>query len=261
MKEHYYINKVDLLGVNVSAMKADKAVNATWGLMKRQGLAKVFFLTAEGSLYCQDNPEVAETVNGCSLILVSDAHTEKAVISEQEANPEDYAPGSFAGKYLEKLFDKLNRESSDVYVISETDEQLTSILEYMGTGWDKMKLRGSSVTAENKDSFEKAINAINGIVPECVMICLPFIRQYEFLKEYSSMINAKLCVFIEKLQPIAERETREIPGFFKTFGLGNLFHWFQNKRKFSDRAIGSAFLKKVNRENQVGNSSDNDTSM
>lgn len=257
MKERYYINKVDVLGVNVSAMKADKAVNATWGLMKRQGLAKVFFLTAEGSLYCTENPEVAEKINECNLILASDAHMEKALITDQQTVPEDFRPGSFAAKYIEKLFDKLDREHADVFVVAETEEQLAAITEYIGNGWEHLRIKGASVPTENADLFENAVNNINGIIPECVLICLPFISQYEFLKRYSSMINARLCVYIEKLQPIAEREIVEVPGFFKTFGLGNLFHWFRNKRRFSERAIGSAFNRKVNEENQ----SDNDISM
>lgn len=260
MKEHYYINKVDVLGVNVSAMKADKAVNATWALMKRQGLAKVFFLTAEGSLYCTENPEVAETINRCNLILASDEHTEKAVISDHVVS-EDYDPGNYAREYLKILFDHLNRESGDVYVITETEDQLTSVVEYIGTGWDNLRIKGASVSMDNPDSFEKAINEINGIIPEYVLVCLPFTGQYDFLKGYSAMINAKLCVFVEKLQPIAERETTEVPGFYKKTGLGNFFHWIRNKRKFSDRMIGTAFLRKVNQENQTSHPQDNDISM
>ena len=67
MKEHSF-RKVNVLGIDVSVMRPEKAVNLTMDYMRRKGLEVVFFHSAESSLYCQNQSWAAESVQNMQLV-------------------------------------------------------------------------------------------------------------------------------------------------------------------------------------------------
>ena len=68
MKDRYH-KKANVLGIDVSVMRVDKAVNVSMELMRGKGLPVIYFLSAISSLLCQNNEQSAEYVKSCNLIL------------------------------------------------------------------------------------------------------------------------------------------------------------------------------------------------
>ena len=54
MKDRYH-KKANVLGIDVSVMRVDKAVNVSMELMRGKGLPVIYFLSAISSLLCQNN--------------------------------------------------------------------------------------------------------------------------------------------------------------------------------------------------------------
>ena len=71
MKDRYH-KKANVLGIDVSVMRVDKAVNVSMELMRGKGLPVIYFLSAISSLLCQNNEQSAEYVKSCNLILAGD---------------------------------------------------------------------------------------------------------------------------------------------------------------------------------------------
>ena len=128
MKEHSS-RKVNVLGTDVSVMRAEKAVNLTMDYMRRKGLEVVFFHSAESSLYCQNQPGAAEIIGNCQLVLPGDSHVEMAVRHQRNDSEDRKGIGEFADEYLKRLFAKLNRESREIYAVMEKQEHLDSLKE------------------------------------------------------------------------------------------------------------------------------------
>ena len=61
MKDRYH-KKANVLGIDVSVMRVDKAVNVSMELMRGKGLPVIYFLSAISSLLCQNNEQSAEYV-------------------------------------------------------------------------------------------------------------------------------------------------------------------------------------------------------
>ena len=59
MKDRYH-KKANVLGIDVSVMRVDKAVNVSMELMRGKGLPVIYFLSAISSLLCQNNEQSAE---------------------------------------------------------------------------------------------------------------------------------------------------------------------------------------------------------
>ena len=68
MKDRYH-KKANVLGIDVSVMRVDKAVNVSMELMRGKGLPVIYFLSAISSLLCQNNEQSAEYVKSCNAIL------------------------------------------------------------------------------------------------------------------------------------------------------------------------------------------------
>ena len=58
MKDRYH-KKANVLGIDVSVMRVDKAVNVSMELMRGKGLPVIYFLSAISSLLCQNNEQSA----------------------------------------------------------------------------------------------------------------------------------------------------------------------------------------------------------
>lgn len=102
MKDRYH-KKANVLGIDVSVMRVDKAVNVSMELM-REGLPVIYFLSAISSLLCQNNEQSAEYVKSCNLILAGDCHIEMAVHHRQDNGQIPEGIGEFADNYLKGCF-------------------------------------------------------------------------------------------------------------------------------------------------------------
>ena len=109
MKDRYH-KKANVLGIDVSMMRVDKAVNVSMELMRGKGLPVIYFLSAVSSFLCQNNGGAAEYGACCNLVLSGDRHMELAVRHQQEDGEVPQGIGEFADNYLKRLFVKLNRE-------------------------------------------------------------------------------------------------------------------------------------------------------
>ena len=95
MREHYF-KKVNVLGIDVTVMRPEKAVNVSMDFMRRRGMERVFFLSAESSLYCQNQSWAAEIVQASGLVLTGDRHIEMAAAHNQNADDNSKGIGEFA---------------------------------------------------------------------------------------------------------------------------------------------------------------------
>lgn len=244
MKEHSS-RKVNVLGIDVSMMRAEKAVNLTMDYMRRKGLEVVFFHSAESSLYCQNQPGAAEIVQNCQLVLPGDSHVEMAVRHQRNGSENQKGIGEFADEYLKRLFAKLNKESREIYAVMEKQEHLDSLQEYIGTSYPDIFQNGVVFDMGAGENPGKVVNEINANIPDIVFFCLPVEKQLMFVKEYAAMMNTRLCICIESVQPLISKETENAPAIIKILHLDGI--WFRLKRESIIRktVVGSIFKQKV----------------
>ncbi|MDO5147426.1 MAG: WecB/TagA/CpsF family glycosyltransferase [Eubacteriales bacterium] len=241
----YASKKVNVLGIDVSVMRPEKAVNLTMEYMRKQGLETIFFLSAEASLFCQNQPWAAELVRGCRLVLTGDKTTELAVSHRHSEGESADGIGKFADEYLKRLFWKLNREGREIYAVVEKQEHFDTFREYMESSYPDIVLQGIVYEGKTKGEPDKVVNEINGNIPDIVFFCLPVEQQLLFVKEYSSMMNTRLCICIESLWSLIRKETVEVPSILRLLHLDSI--WYEMGREPTLRKViaGSIFKKRV----------------
>ena len=247
MKDRYH-KKANVLGIDVSMMRVDKAVNVSMELMRGKGLPVIYFLSAVSSLLCQNNAGAAEYVASCNLVLSGDRHMELAVRHQQEDGEVPQGIGEFADNYLKRLFVKLNREGRSIYTIMDQEEHLTSLEEYMEESYRSIEVHGGIIGKNVKGEADRIVNEINACIPDIVFVCLPAERQIKFMEKYAAMMNTRLCILIESVQPLIRKETEEIPLWVQKLHLEGIYSWFKKEQKIRNTIVGSVFKKKVMRE-------------
>lgn len=247
MKDRYH-KKANVLGIDVSMMRVDKAVNVSMELMRGKGLPVICFLSAVSSLLCQNDEGAAAYVSSCNLILPGDRHIEMAVRHQQENGTIPEGIGEFADNYLKRLFAKINREGRSIYMIMDQDGYLDSMEEYMEESYRNIEVQGSVIRKETKGEADRIVNEINACIPDIVFVCLPPERQIKFMEKHATMMNTRLCILIESVQPLIRKETEEIPAWVQRLHLEGIYSWFKKEQKIKNTIVGSVFKKKVMNE-------------
>lgn len=243
MREHS--KKVNVLGIDVAVMRPDKAVNLSMDYMRRKGLKTIFFLSAESSLYCQSEPWAAKLIQSCPLILTGDRYMELAVRHQHSDGERSNGIGEFADEYLKRFLSKLNKENREIFAVMEKKEHMDSLEEYLHASYPDIYVKGIVFGGESKGEADKVINEINANIPDIVFFCLPVHQQMMFLKKYSAMINARLCICIESIQPLIRKETEEAPSLMRMLHLDHLWYHAKKDSLIKKTIVGSIFKKKV----------------
>ena len=247
MKDRYH-KKANVLGIDVSVMRVDKAVNVSMELMRGKGLPVICFLSAGSSLLCQNNEKVADYVTSCNLVLPGDRHIEMAVHHRQDNEEIPEGIGEFADNYLKRLFSKMNREGRSIYTITEQDAHLESLEQYMDESYHSIEVQGTVMRKETKGEADRIVNEINACIPDIVFVCIPADRQIKFMEKHAAMMNTRLCILIESIQPLIRKETEEIPAWVQSLHLEGIYAWFKKEQKIKNTIVGSIFKKKVMNE-------------
>ena len=164
-------------------------------------------------------------------------------IRHQRSSSEDRkCIGEFADEYLKRLFGKLNRESREIYAVMTKQEHLDSFKEYISSSYPDIFQNGTVFDGENTGTV---LNEINANIPDIVFFCLPVEQQIMFVRDFSSMMNTRLCICIESVQPLISKETESAPAVLRVLHLDEL--WFRMKREsvIKKTVIGSIFKQKV----------------
>ncbi len=244
MRERYH-RTANILGIRVSVIRVDRAVNISVDLMRKKGMSVICFLSAEGSLLCQNDETAASYIQSCQLVLPGDRHIEMASHHHQETGTLPEGMGEFADNYLKRLFTKISKDKGSIYTIMEQEDHLNSLETYMDELYPNIEVRGSVLVEGTKEESDKAVNQINACIPDIVFVCLSPEHQIQFMKNHAAMMNTGLCILVESIQPLIRKETEEVPGIFRAFRLEKLYAWFKREHKIRKTIVGSLFKKKV----------------
>lgn len=244
MKEHYF-KKVNVLGIDVSVMRPEKAVNISMDLMRAKGLNTVFFLSAGGSLFCQNSDWAAGLVQSLDLVLTGDRHTEMAAVHQNYNSDVSDETGRFADEYLMRLFHKLNREYREIYAVMEQRELLDALQAYLQEVYPGISFQGIVYEGETDAEPDKVVNEINAFIPDVVFLCLPVEQQLLFVREYSAMMNTRLCICMESMQALLHKINISVPRWVNLMHLNTVYRKLKGERKLQDMIVGSIFKKKI----------------
>lgn len=95
-------------------------------------------------------------------------------------------------EFFFQLMKILERNGHTVYVLGETEKEVTEACQYIADEFPRMKVAGAKAIAEFAGAEDAVINDINMIAPAVIISVLPSPMQERFLKEHKSMLLTKI---------------------------------------------------------------------
>lgn len=95
-------------------------------------------------------------------------------------------------EFFFQLMRILERNKYSVYVLGETQEEVSATCEYIAEEFPRLKILGSVALEESVGANEGVINDINLLAPDVIMSVLPSPAQEHFLVEHKAMLSARL---------------------------------------------------------------------
>ncbi len=245
MKEHTR-KQVNVLGIDVSVMRPEKAVNITMNYVNRKELSTIYFHTAGSSVFCQTHDWAAQRIQSSNLVLAGDRYMEEHTVAHAFSGQQN-RPGNglFSYAYLKRLFHRLNRETREIYLIMSREEHLNSMKEYMAEKYPDILVQGDVLGDEPASEQERIVNDINGIIPEIVFVCLPSEQLLKFVDEYQLMMNTRIIICFESLQQLVQSETENVPRLVEILHLDGIYQWIKKEGKIQEQIIGSIFKRSI----------------
>ena len=248
------LNKVNVLGTFVCDCEPDKSLALSLKAMYSHELNIVFFLSAAGSLFCQETPWAMDLVNSFPLVFPGDRDTEMAV--RHQVFQGENGPGEFVWEYMAGLLSHLQRESRELFLVTASRDMLTTFMDDLADRYPDISVSGMVYEQDVEGAADKVVNEINALIPHL----LPPKLQLMLLRDYESMMNAGLCICIDSLYPLLHKESRPVPAWVHALHLDSLFRWFHKEVRLESRMESriqkSLFRRKMTEENMLDTEQD-----
>ncbi len=236
--------KVNVLGIPVSAIQPEEAAGKSLELMRSKELHSIYFLSAGSSLYARENPWAADVISSCDFVLPGDKNMEEAIFSDGGTLEKEPGLEEYTDYYLNYLFYWLNKENRVVYSVVDGQKRLDIARDYFKENYPNISADGLVF----KD-YDNAVNEINAVIPDVLLLCLSVKEQVTFLKEYVSMMNTRLVVAIDTMESHFHKGADDVPSFVQMLHLERVYHWIKKDQKHQETIVSSLFKNKVAEEN------------
>lgn len=60
----------------------------------------------------------------------------------------------------------------------------------------------------------------------------------KFMEKHAAMMNTRLCILIESVQPLIRKETEEIPSWVEKLHLEGIYSWFKRNKRLRTPLLG-----------------------
>ncbi len=236
--------RIDLLGIGIDLYDTDEAYIETCKALARESLSLVYLVDTKACMEVVDSESLTRVLETADIVLPADESTESGVI-----NILGHTKGRvFVDDYFDRIFATIEEESREIFIITDTEEQLNRALTTINIQRQYLSIRGDSVENIGVEQYELIANVINSVAPDVLILCVSHKMQAEFLASYRTQINVNLCICTGRTLLDMLYSRAEMPSFIKKFRLENIYSWFSNKKKIHTTVSDSIFKKRIKKE-------------
>lgn len=183
------MKKIQLLGFESRDLTVRESLHLTREYLGNGVLNVVYYLSDESLIAAKDFNEIGQCMQESDITIpVSLSILHMAGITSKSRETE-----TTRNLYLKGLLRLLSRGHKKTYLITDSAarlEELTSVLKMLQPD---LEVAGSVVLNESIRG-EDAVNEINGIIPDAVILLLASPERERFVLEQKSKINARLLL-------------------------------------------------------------------
>lgn len=237
--------RIRILGVSVDKVKTDKILNLTNVYLKNDCLNIIYFAGMKTAMLAQDNEDFANFVDTSDLVIAGDIEIEEQIF--------DFKAGSgkkhISGKYLEWLFMNLNKLQSSMFIIDKEESRLEYQINAIGKLFPNITCEGEVISEETESKdLDVIVNNINTIAPDVLLLCIDEWELKEFIENYRTKINARLCLCSSDSMLEVEPDYKlpvSVPKIIDEIHLTGLYQWIFRNKDINLALVRRNFQKRI----------------
>ena len=179
------VKKLEILGVkldNYTVREAMLKIEVCWN---NTIMSTVETISMDTLVKAQSDELVKNCIESLDLAIICDKEILKAagLVSSQRMKE------TVESEFLKEFLRRVVRNRRTVYLLSETDEQLGLLQEFLNEKYERIKVAGMYALSACNGDYDAVINEINIATPDAILSVIPTPEQEYFLKE---QLNAKI---------------------------------------------------------------------
>ncbi len=205
-------NKADMLGISIDLYDTKQATRMVCSYLNKESSNTVFFVDEKICRDIQDSDEARGLVNSSDMVLLS-----KKVGADVDSMHIKTQLPIDVSTFFDKLFSQLEKDMQELYIVTDTDEEVDILMDAMHTNKSNLLIQGSGMEDIGEYQYDMLTNNINSVAPDVLLLCGGIDRQMDFLINYRTQINTSVCIFVgEEFKDISYLDSNE-KGIMKKF--------------------------------------------
>ncbi|MCI8372479.1 MAG: WecB/TagA/CpsF family glycosyltransferase [Lachnospiraceae bacterium] len=182
--------RVRILGMEIDNHTIREMMFLLDEYVNSDGLNLAGVVTADLLMTASENPDIRQILEHMDMHIIGDA-----TILEVLEETYEQQVGEVQRRDLEEVFlNSLISKRKKVYWISDSENDMPALQDYMQQNYPKLNIAGSYMGDMNEENIDSIVNEINGVVPDVILFQTDLLSRLKLFIQYRNQLNAKLCI-------------------------------------------------------------------
>lgn len=196
--------KMNVLDVQLDDYTAKEAMRTATEYMKTEPVNTIEIVTVDILMRVAEDTALKENLEQIDMVLAGDEAILEAVGNSEKKRLQE----AHSQVFLKMLMRYFHKNQSKVFLLADTEQELTVLEEYMEKEYGGIEVIGTAVVPEDESADDLIMNSINGAETEadCVISVLASPKQEAFISRCRPVLNARLWFGIGKgMMPVRKK--------------------------------------------------------
>lgn len=196
--------KMNVLDVQLDDYTAKEAMRTATEYMKTEPVNTIEIVTVDILMRVAEDTALKENLEQIDMVLAGDEAILEAVGNSEKKRLQE----AHSQVFLKMLMRYFHKNQSKVFLLADTEQELTVLEEYMEKEYGVIEVIGTAVVPEDESADDLIMNSINGAETEadCVISVLASPKQEAFISRCRPVLNARLWFGIGKgMMPVRKK--------------------------------------------------------
>lgn len=182
--------KIQVFGIEIDNHTIREIMFLLEEYVNSDGLNLVAVVTPDLLMAASENEEVLDFVKMMDLHIIGDS----TILEVQEERFEQQASELQRRELEETFLNSLIRKRKTVYWLSDYENDLPILKDYMAEHYPKLNIQGTYAGEVNEENIDSIINEINSVAPDVVFYQSSSQARHDVLIKHKNRLNTRLCI-------------------------------------------------------------------
>lgn len=228
------MKKINLLGISLTDYSLKESLKLSNQFMNNGALNTISVISTQMLVEAAESPQQKEWIESMDLTVFGETDILRAADNATRNRLREVENGEF----LQEFFHRIARNRKTVYLLSDSEQQMTYLKEHMLELQPGLNIVGQYVLEDMNTGTDSFINEINDIVPAIIVSQFPYPLQEQLMYENRMKMNANVWIALPEQGAIqirkGMRDSRILEWFYSKLFYRRVSRYVQNEQEQKD---------------------------